>query len=110
MRILWRRLAVNPTTHIEAQSSETTRLKVEGLVCDTVCAARTGTALRKLDGVTSVHVDLDSGIATIEGTPHDAAAYESAVTGAVAGKPVRRLIEAVSTKLRGSQRKREVSD
>jgi hypothetical protein len=46
--------------------------------------------------VTKVRVDYDAGIATIEGSLHDAAAYERAVTGAVAGKPLRRVMEHLS--------------
>jgi hypothetical protein len=41
-------------------------------------------------------VDLDSGIATIEGSPQAAATYERAVSGVVAGRPLRRAIEAVA--------------
>jgi copper chaperone CopZ len=92
-QIKWRRLLVNPTTRVMAQSDGTTRLQVDGLVCSTVCAVRTKEALERLDGVERVKVDFDSGVATIEGRLHDAAAYERAVTGAVAGKRVRRFIE-----------------
>jgi copper chaperone CopZ len=87
---------VNPTTRVESQDGGTTVLRVDGLVCDTVCAVRTGEALAAMPGVTNVRVDYDAGTATIEGTAHDAAAYERAVTGAVAGKPLRRLIEHLS--------------
>lgn len=100
MRILWHRIAKNPTTRIESQNADVTVLKVEGLMCDTVCAARTRSALRKLEGVRRVDVDLDTGIARIEGAPHDAAAYEHAVTSMVAGKPIRRAIESVVTRIR----------
>jgi copper chaperone CopZ len=95
VRIIWRRLLTNPTTRIESQSGERTRLKVEGLVCDEVCAVRTKQALEALPGVHSATVDLDTGIATIEGQAHTADAYECAVTRAVAGKPVRRVIERI---------------
>ena len=84
MRIRWRRLLTNPTTRIESRDGDVTQLRVDGLVCDTVCAVRTAEALRELPGVRAVSVDYDAGIATIEGDPHDAAAYERAVTGAVA--------------------------
>lgn len=98
MRIIWRRLLTNPTTHVESVEGEVTRLKVEGLICDQVCAVRTRDALKKLDGVRDVSVDLDSGIATIVGRPATAAEYERAVTGAVAGKPGRRFIERVASR------------
>lgn len=104
MRILWHRLAKNPTTRIESQDGELTVLKVEGLVCDTVCAARTRSALCKLDGVRHVEVDLDTGIARIEGAPHPAETYEHAVTSMVAGKPVRRFIEAIVDRVRRRDR------
>ncbi len=96
MRIRWRRLLTNPTTAIESREGDVTRLRVDGLVCDTVCAVRTEQALGAVPGVRRVSVDYDTGIATIEGEAHDAAAYERAVTGAVAGKPLRRAIEALA--------------
>lgn len=96
MRINWRRLLVNPTTRIESREGDTTVLRVDGLVCDTVCAVRTKEALAALPGVRNVTVDYDAGTARIEGANHDAAAYERAVTGAVAGKPARRVIEHVA--------------
>ncbi len=96
MRIIWRRLLTNPTTHVESVDGDVTRLKVDGLVCDQVCAVRTRDALRKIDGVRDVSVDLDSGVATIVGRRAPAAEYERAVMGAVVGKPVRRLIERVA--------------
>lgn len=103
-RFKWHRLLVNPTTRVEAQNSDVTTLKVDGLVCSSVCAVRTKEALLELDGVESVKVDFDTGIATITGHAHDAAAYERAVTGAVAGKPVRRFIEHIANRLRGPGR------
>ena len=104
-RFKWHRLLVNPTTHVEAQDGDVTRLRVDGLVCSSVCAVRTKQALLELPGVERVTVDFDTGIATIEGVAHDAAVYERAVTGAVAGKPARRAIERVATRVRGSQKK-----
>ena len=88
---------MNPKTHVVEQDAGVTRLQVDGLVCSTVCAVRTKEALEQLDGVERVTVDFDRGVATVEGRPHDAAAYERAVTGAVAGKPVRRFIEHVAS-------------
>jgi hypothetical protein len=96
MRINWRRLLVNPTTRIESREGDVTVLRVDGLVCDTVCAVRTRDALTALPGVRSVAVDYDAGTARIEGAPHAAAAYEQAVTDAVAGKPLRRAIEHIA--------------
>jgi copper chaperone CopZ len=95
MRIIWRRLLTNPTTRIESRQGDLTLLQVDGLVCDQVCAVRTKRALEALPGVRSASVDLETGIATIDGEAHDAAAYERAVTRAVAAKPVRRAIERV---------------
>ena len=105
MRILWHRLATNPTTRIESQDGDLTRLKVEGLVCDTVCAARTRSALRRLDGVRQVEVDLDTGMATIHGRPHDNATYERAVTSMVKGRWIRRAIESAVRTVRPSRSK-----
>jgi len=99
MRIRWRRLLTNPTTAIESREGDVTRLRIDGLVCDTVCAVRTKQALSAMSGVRRVSVDYDAGIATIDGDPHDAAAYERAVTAAVAAKPLRRAIEALARRL-----------
>ena len=93
MRIRWRRLLTNPTTAIESREGGVTRLRVDGLVCDSVCAVRAEQALSAMPGVRRVSIDYDAGIATIEGEAHEAAAYERAVAGAVAGKPLRRAIE-----------------
>jgi copper chaperone CopZ len=100
VRIIWRRLLTNPTTHIASRDGDVTRLQVDGLVCDKVCAVRTKQALEELPGVRSASVDLDTGIATIEGAPLDADTYERAVTGAVVGKPLRRAIERMHRALR----------
>ena len=99
MRILWRRLLVNPTTSVETRDGDTTVLRVDGLACDTVCAARTREALAALPGVTDVRVDLDTGRATITGAPHDPDVYERAVTSQVAVRPLRRAIEALHRRL-----------
>jgi copper chaperone CopZ len=95
-RYKWNRLLVNPKTHVVSRDGELTLLQVDGLVCSSVCAVRTKQALAALPGVESVKVEFDTGIATIVGVSHDASTYEQAVTGAVAGKPLRRLIEAVA--------------
>lgn len=100
MRILWHRLLKNPTTSVESQSGDLTLLRVDGLMCDDVCAVRTRKALEALPGVTAVSVDLDTGMAHIVGTHHAPSAYEQTVTGAVALKPLRRLIERTANTLR----------
>ena len=107
MRILWHRLLTNPRTHVESADGDATRLKVEGLACDAVCVRRTRKALLKLEGVRRVSVDLDDGIATIEGAQYPADVYERVVTSQVAGKPVRRLIERVAAAVRSTQPARE---
>jgi copper chaperone CopZ len=99
-RFKWHRLLTNPTTRIVAREDEVTTLQVEGLVCSSVCAVRTRQALEDLDGVRRVRVDFETGIATIEGAPHEAAEYERAVAGVIVGKPLRRLIEHINQLLR----------
>ncbi len=99
-RFKWHRALVNPTTHIESVAGDVTRLRVDGLVCSSVCAVRTKQALRGLDGVRHVTVNFDSGIATIEGTPRTADDYERAVASVVGGKPLRRAIERVANAIR----------
>ena len=81
------------------------RLKVDGLVCSSVCAVRTQRALAALPGVDAVRIDFDSGIATIEGTPHDAADYERAVKNMVAMRWSRRLLELANLRVRAAMRR-----
>ena len=104
MRIKWHRLLTNPTTHVESQEGEVTRLRIDGLVCSSVCAVRSRQALLRIDGVRHVDVDFETGVAVMEGRPHGAAAYEGAVTGVVAGKPLRRALERVSRLVVASRR------
>jgi hypothetical protein len=99
-RFKWHRTLVNPTARILSREGDVTRLQVEGLVCSSVCGVRTKQALSALEGVHRVSVDFETGIATIEGQWHDPAAYERAVTGAVAGKPLRRAIERIDRFIR----------
>jgi copper chaperone CopZ len=95
---------VNPTTRIESVDGDVVRLKVDGLVCSSVCAVRTKRALEEIDGVRRVSVDFERGEAVVEGAPQPAEAYDRAVTGAVAGKPFRRALEAVTRRLRPGYR------
>ncbi len=92
-RFKWRLLLVNPTTRIDSIEGDVVRLKVDGLVCSSVCALRTRQSLERLPGVRVVRVDFERGLATIEGEPHDAAVYGRAVTGVVALRWGRRAIE-----------------
>ena len=95
MRVLWHRFLTNPRTHVLSREGETTQLKIEGLACDDVCAARSRRALSKLDGVRDVRVDLDSGIATIEGRPHEPEDYARAIDSVVTMRPLRRALERI---------------
>lgn len=103
-RFKWRRALVNPTTRVESVDGELVRLKVDGLVCSSVCAVRTKQALAAIDGVRRVSVDFDRGEAVVEGAPQPADVYERAVTSAVAGKPLRRALAALTRRLRPAYR------
>ena len=105
MRLHLHRLLTNPRTRVLSRDGEVTRLQVAGLVCDRVCAARTASALRKIDGVRDVRVDFDSGVAMVRGTPAPDEAYERAVASVVAGRPVREAIERFARALRRSERR-----
>ncbi|HLB23165.1 MAG TPA: heavy metal-associated domain-containing protein [Dehalococcoidia bacterium] len=98
--IKWHRLLVNPTTHLESQEGNVTRLRVDGLVCSSICAVRTKRALESLGGVGRVTVDFDLGVATIVGDPHEPADYEAAVRDVVAGRLVRRVIQSWAKRVR----------
>jgi copper chaperone CopZ len=104
MRLTLHRLLTNPTTHVEAVDGETVRLRVEGLVCDSVCAVRTKEAIEAMDGVRRADVDFETGIVTIEGKAAAPEAYERAVRGAVAGKPLRRAVDVAAAGLRRKPR------
>ncbi len=93
---------MNPTTHIESVDGDVVRLRVDGLVCSSVCAVRTQQALAALPGVDAVRVDFDSGIATIHGTPRAAAEYERAVAAVVGLRWSRRLLETANRKMRSA--------
>jgi copper chaperone CopZ len=105
-RFKWHRLLTNPTTRVESQDAVVTQLRVDGLVCSSVCAVRTKQALEDLSGVERVSVDFDTGIATIHGARHADAAYERAVASVVAGRPLRKLIEHVHQRFRARHGKR----
>ena len=105
MRIRWNRLFTDVKTSVESQADGVTRLRVDGMVCDEVCARRAGDALAAMPGVDSVDVDFDAGTATVRGAAHEAADYDRAVRGVVAGKPARRLLDVVGHAFRRSARR-----
>ena len=91
------RLASAPAAHILSTTSDITRVRIDGLVCG-VCAARTRTALERLPGVRSVHVNLETGTALIECDPSDIHTInrrdlDAALHSVVLGMWARRLIE-----------------
>lgn len=104
MRFAWKRLLTNPRTRVESSDDGVTRLRIEGLVCDAVCAARTHDALARIDGVRHVDVDFESGVATVEGRRRPPEVYERAVSSAVAGRPLRRLLESVACRIGSAAR------
>ncbi len=99
MKIFWRRLLTAPTTRIESIEGESVQLRIDGLACSSVCAARTKQALLGIDGVRRVSVDFERGTARIEGTPASPDAYERALVAVVAGMPMRRWLERASRRL-----------
>lgn len=96
MRIKWARLLSAPKVTAVQRDGETTRLSVEGIVCDEVCARRTEHALAAMPGVTSAQVDFEAGTAVVVGTAHDRRAYDAAIRHVVAGHRLRRLIQRVA--------------
>ena len=92
MRLHLHRLFMAPTVHVESADTERTSLRIDGLVCDDVCAVRSQRALSQLPGVTHVSVDFERGVATVEGSPHGEADYQSALDSVVAMKPLRRWL------------------
>lgn len=96
MRIKWRRLLHAPTVTAVSYEGEVTNLRIDGIVCDAVCARRAEGALAAMPGVTAASVDFDAGTATVNGARHDRMAYETALRRTVAGYGLRRLIERVT--------------
>ncbi len=93
MKLRLDRVLTRPSVRVLNRTPDTTRLAIDGLVCNRICAARTARALRRIDGVNSVAVDFDSGIATVEGRPLPDAMYDAALQRAVACQPLRRLLD-----------------
>lgn len=89
---------------IEAGAPEmagATTVQVRGLVCD-VCATRTEAALRSVDGVEDVTVDLDAATASLRLSPGASVQpqrLQEALERAVIAMPVRRLIERAARRL-----------
>ena len=92
MRLHLHRLFTSPNVRIESADKDRTLVHIDGLVCDDVCAVRSERALSQLDGVRSVSVDFETGVATIEGSPHAEADYQRALDSVVAAKPLRRWL------------------
>jgi copper chaperone CopZ len=83
-----------PRVRLLERGRDTVRVKIDGLVCDRICAARSQAALAALPGVRSAHVDFASGVADIEGAAPDEAACQRAIDSVVVGKPLRRALDA----------------
>jgi copper chaperone CopZ len=93
MRIHLHRLLTSPKVRVQSVESDVTHLTIEGLACDTVCAARTRGALERIDGVREVTVEFETGSATGVGAAQDPRMYERAVQAVVVGMPLRRALE-----------------
>jgi len=95
MKLRLDRAFVVPGARVISSEDGVTRVKIEGLVCDDVCAVRSTRALEGIDGVERVDVDFETGVATIEGRPASAETYQRAIDSVVVGKPLRRALAAV---------------
>ncbi|HXK33803.1 MAG TPA: heavy metal-associated domain-containing protein [Dehalococcoidia bacterium] len=96
MRIKWSRLLSAPNVTAVERDGEISRLSIEGIVCDEVCARRTERALAAMPGVRSAHVDFEAGTAVVAGAAHDPRAYDAAIRHVVAGHGLRRLIQRIA--------------
>jgi len=54
MKIRWHNLFVAPRASVARVNEDGSVVKVDGLICDTICERRTLSALRALPGVTDV--------------------------------------------------------
>ncbi len=97
LRVLPHRAFVEPTVSIqridESGVGSTAILRVDGLLCS-LCAANVNGRLQDVDGVQSVNVDLEEGIAAIMYDGERVATSEliAAVEAAVVLRPMRRLL------------------
>jgi hypothetical protein len=82
MMLVWfagRDLSAKVRTQGPAAGEETVALTVSGLTCGG-CVRKLTTGLEEVDGVRSVHVDLESGETQVHGTSLNASVLEAAVT------------------------------
>lgn len=92
MRIRLSRLFQAPAARVIARDGEVTRLALDGLVCDRMCAARARSSLQRLPGVRAASVDFTAATALVEGAALPAAAYDRALRRAAVAMPLRRLL------------------
>jgi hypothetical protein len=93
MKIRWHNLFVAPRASVVRTSENGVVVRVQGLVCDTICERRTLSALRALSGVTDVcHVwGTDEFVVTGAAGVTDSTA-DAAVQRVVSFRLVRRLL------------------
>jgi copper chaperone CopZ len=89
-----------PRATILSADGDTTRLRIDGMVCDAVCATRTRRALLAVAGARDVRIDFASGTAEVDGPPQAQAAYERALRRVVVGGVLRRTVERLHRTLR----------
>ncbi len=88
------RLWTAPASRVIERREGRSIIAIDGLVCS-VCAGRAQRSLTDAEGVRSVEVDLDRGVAAIEhgpGAPSDAELH-AAIERSVIGMPARRWLE-----------------
>ncbi len=98
------RLLEAPAVGAAALDGPVLKAQLRGVVCG-VCAARSRRALEGIPGVEAASVDLDSGRATLRLSPGavvDQEHLRRALERAVVAMPVRRLIERIARRRRGS--------
>jgi len=98
-------LFVYPRVSLIERRDGLTRLRLDGLVCDAVCAARARSALAALPGVRDARVDFEAGVAEISGAAPDVVACQRAIDGVVVGKPLRRAADRARRLLAGAPRR-----
>ncbi len=97
LRVLPHRAFIEPTVSTqridESRLGSTAILRIDGLLCS-FCAANVNGRLEAIDGVQSVNVDLETGIASVKYDEERVGTNEliAAVEAAIVIKPVRRLL------------------
>jgi len=85
-------LLIEPRVRVLERHGDVARLRIDGIVCEDLCAVRAARAIRDVEGVRDATIDFEAGVATITGGPADTAAYQRAIERVVVAPGLRRWL------------------